>query len=207
MAVLLAIFFLCLVGLPVGTFPQGFILAATWGAGVLLVAVLCFLLLAPRFQRLAMRLGRHRWLNAALMQPVANLVEVLALVCSLPGMLMLIGLSAVAWVCEGIVFVVIALAFNAGTALLAPWFSLAAGTLATALPSAPGYIGTFHYFAAKGLAAYGTSAETAAVFALTVHAIPWVSSTAVGLLCLFLHGVPLRKGFQLLSNGRRQIDP
>ena len=73
MAVLLAIFFLCLVGLPVGTFPQGFILAATWGAGVLLVAVLCFLLLAPRFQRLAMRFGQtpmvERSIDAACRQP------------------------------------------------------------------------------------------------------------------------------------------
>ena len=57
------------------------------------------------------------------------------------------------------VFSTIALAFNADTALLAPWLSLAAGTLATTLPSAPGYIGTFQHFAAEGLAAHGASAE------------------------------------------------
>ena len=53
--------------------------------------------------------------------------------------------------------------------------SLAAGTLATTIPSAPGHVGTFDWFAAQGLKAYGTSAEVAIAFALTVHAVLWVS--------------------------------
>ena len=181
---LLAIFFFCLAGLPAGVFPRGFVQAAIWGAGGVLVAMLCLLLLASWLQRSAARLAGHRWSNAAAMRHIGDLAGTLALVRSLPRMLALFGLSAVAWACEGAVFAAVALALGIDAELFGPWLSLAAGTLATALPSAPGYIGTFHYFAAQGIAAYGVSAETAAAFALTVHAVLWLPSTAAGLLCL-----------------------
>ena len=48
-----------------------------------------------------------------------------------------------------------ATALEADAAPLGPWLSLSAGSLATAIPSAPGYLGTFDYFAAQGLVAYG----------------------------------------------------
>ena len=76
-------------------------------------------------------------------------------------------------------FVTVAAALGAGVAPLGPWLSLAAGALATAIPGAPGYIGTFDYFAARGLAAYGASPEVAAALALTVHAL-WVPVTIAG---------------------------
>ena len=86
-----------------------------------------------------------------------------------------------------------------------PWFSLAAGTLATAIPSAPGHVGTFDWFAAQGLEAYGASAEVAIAFALTVHAVLWVSSTAAGLFCLLAHGIrPWRVRGLLPVLGRRE---
>ena len=50
-------------------------------------------------------------------------------------------------------FVVLTEAFMLGAAPLRPWLSLAADTLATALPVAPG-VGTFDYSAALGFAAY-----------------------------------------------------
>ena len=83
-------------------------------------------------------------------------------------------------------FVTVATALHTGAAPPGPWLSLAAGTLATLLPGAPGYIGTFDYFAARGLVAYGVSLETAAAFALTVHAILWVPLTALGALYLLM---------------------
>ena len=108
-------------------------------------------------------------------------------------MLVLIGLSAAAWACEGAVFATVAAAVRAGAEPMGPWFSLAAGTLATAIPSAPGHVGTFDWFAAQGLEAYGASAEVAIAFALTIHAVLWVSSTAAGLFYLLTCGIPLRR--------------
>ena len=78
-------------------------------------------------------------------------------------------------------FVVLTEALMLGAAPLRPRLSLAADTLATALPVAPG-VGTFDYFAAPGFAAYGAEPETAAALALTVYAL-WLPLAAVGLAC------------------------
>ncbi len=86
-------------------------------------------------------------------------------------------------------FATVAAGIRAGAEPMGPWFSLAAGTLATTIPSAPGHVGTFDWFAAQGLEAYGTSAEVAIAFALTVHAVLWVSTTAAGLFCLLAGGI------------------
>ena len=100
-------------------------------------------------------------------------------------MLVLFGLLVVIWTCEGAVFVTTATALKAGAASLGPWLSFAAGSLATAVPSSPGYIGTFDYFAALGLTVYGTAPEIAAAIALTVPSL-WVPLTVTELLCLLL---------------------
>ena len=135
--------------------------------------------------------GRH-WAQAV-SRHGAHLAEGLRLAHSMPRMLALLGLSAAAWACEGAVFATVAAAVRAGAEPMGPWFSLAAGTLATTIPSAPGYVGTFDWFAAQGLEAYGASVEVAVAFALTVHAVLWVLPTAAGLFCLLAHGIRLRR--------------
>ena len=108
-------------------------------------------------------------------------------------MLALLGLSVAAWACEGAVFAIVAAAIRAGAEPMGPWFSLAAGTLATAIPSAPGYVGTFDWFAAQGLEAYGAPPQRAVAFALTVHAVLWVPLTVAGLFCLLARGIRRRR--------------
>ena len=108
-------------------------------------------------------------------------------------MLVLIGLPVAAWACEGAVFATVAAGTRAGAEPMKPWFSLAAGTLATTISSAPGHVGTFDWFAAQGLEAYGASVEVAIAFALTVHAVLWVSSTAAGLFFLLARAIRLRR--------------
>ena len=64
-------------------------------------------------------------------------------------------LSFAAWLFEGLVFVAVALGLWHRGRPRGPLFALATGTLATLIPSSPGYVGTFDYFAALGLVAYG----------------------------------------------------
>ena len=208
-AVLTWILFLGLLGLPDGTFPRGFVVAVTWLAGCGAAAVLVLPLFMPWLGRVRERLfakgssarssaedsspGRRfftarRWAQAVSRYGV-HLAEALSLMRAPRRMLALIGLSAAAWICEGAVFATVAAGVRAGTEPMGPWFSLAAGTLATAIPSAPGHVGTFDWFAAQGLEAYGASAEVAIAFALTVHAVLWVSSTAAGLFFLLTRGL------------------
>lgn len=188
------IFFLGVMGLPQGAMPPGFVAAAAWLAGVAVVAILVCILFLPLWQRLQGRLpGRRLWAGRPWTETAArhgaNLSGALSLARSAPRLAALLAGSAMIWACEGAAFMVVAAALQAGVAPLGPWLSLSAGNLATAIPSAPGYIGTFDYFAAQGLMAYQAAPEVAAALALTIHAL-WIPLTVVGLLCLFLGAAP-----------------
>jgi uncharacterized membrane protein YbhN (UPF0104 family) len=100
----------------------------------------------------------------------------------------LVLMSVAAWGLEGGMYAVVAHAIHAGGRPFGPFFSLATGTLATLIPSSPGYVGTFDYFAALGLTAYGAGRDAAGAFALLVHLALWLPPTVVGALCLAAPG-------------------
>ena len=177
------IFFVCLLGLPAGAFPPHFITAAAWLAGAAMVVLLVSMLFLPAIGRISGRafqsfrerlpgrlLAGGRW-TEALPRQGAHLAEALGVVRSTPRALALLAPSALVWSCDGGAFVVLAAALMPDASPLAPWPSLAAGTLAMGLPGGPGHIGTFDYFAALGFAAYGSGPEIAAALALTFHAL------------------------------------
>ncbi|MBW3656488.1 MAG: flippase-like domain-containing protein [Gemmatimonadetes bacterium] len=118
----------------------------------------------------------------------AGLFESFALLRSGPRAIVLLPLTVLIWALEGAVFATIAADLASGTSPLAAWFAMACGTLATLLPSTPGYVGTFDYFASLGLSAFGASREVATAFSLSVHAVLWLPVTLVGLALLALHG-------------------
>lgn len=191
---LAAIFFACLLALPRGALPQGFVVAAVWLAALAVAALLAAMLFPPLAGRLFQRLCRHlegypvlarRGWPQALGRQGDHLLAALAVMRSPSATLALTGLSGAVWACEGMAFVVLAAVLQPGVAALAPWLALAAGTLATAVPGAPGHIGTFDWFAAQGFAVWGASPEAAAALALTVHAL-WLPPTVVGLACYWL---------------------
>ncbi len=94
----------------------------------------------------------------------------------------LTAISVLCWALEGGVFLSVARALDAP--LQGVWLALAAGTLGTLVPSAPGHVGTFDFFAAAGLRATGTDPSVAAAFALLVHGVLWFPLTVVGLALL-----------------------
>jgi hypothetical protein len=206
---LLAFFFVGLLGLPPGTFPDTFVTLAVWLAGGSLGGVLALILMAPWLPRLVRVIADRpmfadRGWSDTVHRLGMHLVEALSLLRSPSRLVALLGLSVVTWAFEGGVFVTVAIAFDAGAAELGPWFALATATLATLLPSSPGYVGTFDYFAALGLTAYGASRETAIAFALTVHAVLWLPLTALGLGYLLLRGEQIWRGPVAASSARKE---
>jgi uncharacterized membrane protein YbhN (UPF0104 family) len=95
-------------------------------------------------------------------------------------------MSLLIWICEGGVFDAVAYGIGYGGRLVGPWFACATGTLSTLIPSSPGYLGTFDYFAMTGLMAYGASRTDAMAFSFLVHAVLWLPLTSAGLIYLFL---------------------
>ena len=61
--------------------------------------------------------------------------------------------------------------------------------LATTIPSAPGYIGTFDAPGIAVLGAYGVNQATAAGYTLTLHAALWFPITLLGAYYLAREGI------------------
>lgn len=95
--------------------------------------------------------------------------------------------SALAWVTESLVFWFAALALPSVDNHLAAWLAFPAGILATAIPSAPGYMGTFDYATARAMDYLGNSAAGSAAYALLVHAVLWLLPLLAGYGYLLLH--------------------
>lgn len=95
--------------------------------------------------------------------------------------------SCAAWLAEGTVFWCVAMALlPAIETPLAGWLALPVGTLATLIPSTPGYIGTFDYFTIKAMTALGNPATASTVYALLVHILLWLPPTITGGLYLMI---------------------
>lgn len=92
--------------------------------------------------------------------------------------------SFIVWLAEGCVFWFSALALPALDAPLAGWLALPVGTLATLLPSTPGYVGTFDFFTVRAMTGLGNSAAAATAYALLIHALLWLPPTLAGGLYL-----------------------
>jgi uncharacterized protein (TIRG00374 family) len=114
-------------------------------------------------------------------------------------MVKLVAWSAAAWVAEGCVFWFTALALPSLAAPLGGWLALPVGTLATLIPSTPGYVGTFDFFTSRAMTALGNDTGAATAFALLVHALIWFPPTITGGLYLLIHPVKRQENLKELS--------
>lgn len=101
--------------------------------------------------------------------------------------------SICAWVAEGFVYGFAALALPSIVNPMAAWLALPVGTLATTIPSTPGYVGTFDYFTVRAMTALGNNPASATAYALFVHALLWLPATLAGGSYLLLHPVGKRE--------------
>ncbi len=192
LAMLLVFFFAGAALVPAGALPAGMARGAAVmaiGACAVLIALpLVGPALARRLKGGAAHTGESRRWTAALRAGAAALFDSFALLRSPRRAALLLPLTVLIWAMEGAVFASIAADLSSQTPAMAAWFAMATGTLATLLPSTPGYVGTFDYFTMLGLSAFGASREVATAFSLSVHAVLWAPVTAVGLALLALHG-------------------
>jgi glycosyltransferase 2 family protein len=71
--------------------------------------------------------------------------------------------------------------------------------LATTIPSAPGYVGTFDAPGIAVLVAYGVPKATAAAYTLVLHVALWVPITALGAYYLLREGIRWRADIQKME--------
>lgn len=66
-------------------------------------------------------------------------------------------------------------------------------TFAVAIPSAPGYVGTFHGLVVASMALFGLAGDSARAFAVVLHAINYVPVTLVGLFYFWKRQITLKE--------------
>lgn len=106
----------------------------------------------------------------------------------------LIFLSFVGWAGEFGAFYWCAISLDLNNALLGSTFSMLAATLSTLLPSAPGFMGTFHFFAAMGAEQANNPQVVAVAYAIITHSMIWSVGTFFGLSSIVI--LILKKAYQ-----------
>jgi len=97
--------------------------------------------------------------------------------------------SFLAWIAEGSAYFAVGQALGVAASPQAALLAVSVGTLSTIIPSSPGYVGTFHYFTARVATAFGATVVGAAAYAISIHALLWLTTTATGFLLLGLAGL------------------
>ncbi len=107
-------------------------------------------------------------------------------------LLMILVSSTFIWLTETTKYWFVMHAFNFEVSYFALMLMNGVVNLATTIPSAPGYIGTFDAPGIAVLAAYGISREVAAAYTLVLHVALWFPITLLGAYYYFRQ--PLRWG-------------
>lgn len=89
--------------------------------------------------------------------------------------------SVTIWFIEFLSFAIIIYGFDTNSIFMPALASMILGTLAAMLPSLPGYVGTFDFFALQGLLSGGIALETGGVFILLIRVVIWLPITILGL--------------------------
>jgi uncharacterized protein (TIRG00374 family) len=188
--VMLAFVFLNLPELARLTADSGFVgsirTLAVWGAGIFLAAVIVFLLMAALPSQALRVLG---WFNDRLVPgrfraPVGGFFERflggMASLRSPADVLMVLVTSVVIWLFETGKYWFVMHAFNFEITFFALMLMNGIVNLATTIPSAPGYVGTFDAPGIAVLEAYGVTRAVAAGYTLVLHAALWFPITLLG---------------------------
>jgi hypothetical protein len=92
--------------------------------------------------------------------------------------------TAVVWLLEAVVFVLVAESLGLGIDLLEALFVNVLASFFALVPAAPGYVGTFDAAVIFGLKALSITGGAAVGFALLVRFVLFVPITATGLLLM-----------------------
>lgn len=128
-------------------------------------------------------------LREKVMGMVHKFLDGLASLRSPANILMVFLTSVIIWLLETMKYWFVMQAFNFGVSFFALMLMNGIVNLATTIPSAPGYIGTFDAPGIAVLSAYGVDKAVAAAYTLTLHAALWIPITLLGAYYLSREGI------------------
>jgi uncharacterized protein (TIRG00374 family) len=153
-------------------------------------------LLAAIFPHLSLGLF-HRWIEPRL--PASIRAKITGIVVSFwagleslrspLNILMVLVTSVVIWLLETVKYWFVMHAFSFQVSFFALMLMNGIVNLATTIPSAPGYLGTFDKPGSAVLAAFGVKPAVATGYTLVLHAALWLPITLLGVVYMMTEGV------------------
>lgn len=197
--VMLAFIFFNLTELAKFTGASGFVgniqQVAIYGIGIFIGALGLFLL-AAMFPHTTAKIGlpiierlTPKRLHAQIIGIMNKFLDGLASLRSPFNVLMVFFTSVIIWLLETGKYWFVMRAFDFNVSFFALMLMNGIVNLATTIPSAPGYIGTFDAPGIAVLTAYGVDQATAAGYTLTLHAALWLPITLLGAYYLTREGI------------------
>ncbi|MDQ3006297.1 MAG: flippase-like domain-containing protein, partial [Chloroflexota bacterium] len=168
---------------------------AVIGTGVFLGALAVFLM-AAMFPQVTLKVGLwfiHRLVPKRLQERIISLtnkfLDGLASLRSPFNVLMVFFTSVLIWLLETGKYWFVMHAFDFNVSFFALMLMNGIVNLATTIPSAPGYIGTFDAPGIAVLTAYGVDQATAAGYTFVLHVALWLPITLLGAYYLAREGI------------------
>lgn len=169
--------------------------AAIIGTGVFLGALTVFLL-AAMFPQVTAKAGLRiierltpKRLHARIIGVMKKFLDGLTSLRSPLNVLMVFFTSVIIWLLETGKYWFVMHAFDFSVSFFALMLMNGIVNLATTIPSAPGYIGTFDAPGIAVLGAYGVDQAVAAGYTLTLHVALWLPITLLGAYYLTREGI------------------
>jgi uncharacterized protein (TIRG00374 family) len=181
---ILALVSFLLVSLPLVT-DEGWVDRLVVGS-LLVVVVLAGVIAAARsYTRRRPRARRaHRGLPRRF---VRDTMEGLSDPLSVERGLVWFGISIAAWSAWALAAILVGRAVGVELSLVEAVFVTAALNLGVAIPSSPGFVGTYQWLGVSALALFGVAREAGLAFAIVMQAVWYVPTTIVGAVILVAH--------------------
>jgi uncharacterized protein (TIRG00374 family) len=110
--------------------------------------------------------------------------------------------SVIIWLLETVKYWFVMFAFDFTVSFFALMLMNGVVNLATTLPSAPGYIGTFDGPGIEVLKVFGVAPEVAAAYTLVLHAALWLPITALGVYYMVIESLSWKDFGKAVKTGQ-----
>jgi uncharacterized protein (TIRG00374 family) len=192
LATLLCFLTAALLYFPDAAVPESVKFSATTLAVLTFVGLVSVVLFSGLFSQILLRwsdrdFGKRTLLVTRTLLAVSSLLSSFKMMSRAPVLLTIFALSVLVWGGEAGLFWAFLVGFGIAASPAAAILVMAIATLATLVPSSPGYVGPFHLAAFTAISILGGSPEVAASFAVLVHAGIWLPTTFAGAVSILMN--------------------
>lgn len=159
--------------------------------GLAAVSFLVFMIFRPRFIVKLFNFLPEK-ISEKFKKTLYRFIEGLKVVKSFRSFAVILLLSFLLWSYIAIVNFTVFHAVGIELPLYAAFIVMTTVSLGISIPSAPGFVGTFHYFAVLGLSIFSIPKNTALSFAILSHLIGFLPVVLIGFVALQKLGLSLR---------------